>query len=89
MILKLLKALALKFLTIYKQALLSIIAKELYDPILKIVGSLNGTDLINDARRDFAFKQIKETAIGAGKTIKDNAIHIAISLAIDVIKGKA
>lgn len=87
MILNLLKALASKFWKAYKQAMFNIIVGKLESSVLSIVNNLKGVDLSDADKRNKAFAEIKSLAIGAGKDIKDNAIHQAISLAIDILKG--
>jgi len=88
MLLNLLKTLASRFIVEYKKALLLIVVKDFYDPIITIVGGLKGSTMIDDAKRDAAFKEINALVIKSGQSLKDNAIHTAISLAIDVLKGR-
>ena len=85
---KFLKFLVSKFFTQFKQAMFQQIVGSLETTVLAIVNDLKSTDLSDDDKRKEAFTRIKGTLISSGKQLSDNAIQQAISLAIDILKGK-
>ena len=85
---KFLKFLASKFFTQFKQAMFKQIVGSLETTILAIINDLKSADLSDDDKRKEAFARIKGTLVSSGKQLSDNAIQQAISLAIDILKGK-
>jgi hypothetical protein len=71
-------------LPVLTQALLA----ELKDFAIGVVEDLDGKDMSSKAKREEAFRKIKEEAIKRGKSLPDSLINLLIEIALQFIRNQ-
>jgi hypothetical protein len=71
-------------LPVVTQALLA----ELKDFAISIVKDLDAKDMTSKAKREEAFRLIKEEAIKRGKSVSDSLVNLLLEIALQFIRNK-